>query len=158
MPHYLPFFVGWDHAAHGDMKRLTDELGNASAKQEEITLGLTGDPRRLSSGWGPPGAGLDHGGVARDHRSRSDPPRLAHSRLTRYGQLMPVPPTSASRGSVLSPEPLERLHAGFRAATGRRSHPLLGRVPRVSHNGGCEDLRTITVRCCFSVEQPAEPI
>jgi hypothetical protein len=47
MRHYLPFFVGWDHDAHADNQRLTDELGNASAKQADVTIELTGDPESL---------------------------------------------------------------------------------------------------------------
>lgn len=47
MQHYLPFFVGWDHDAHADMERVTGQFGNASAKQADIMLELTGDPQRL---------------------------------------------------------------------------------------------------------------
>jgi hypothetical protein len=47
MQHYLPFFVGWDHDVHADMRRTTEELGNARAKRQDVKLELTGDPTRL---------------------------------------------------------------------------------------------------------------
>lgn len=45
--YYLPFFLSWDHDAHGDAARATDEIENAHAHAADVTLELTGDPARL---------------------------------------------------------------------------------------------------------------
>lgn len=47
LQHYLPFFVGWEHDAHAENERLTNEHGNAHARQADVRIELTGDPHRL---------------------------------------------------------------------------------------------------------------